>query len=100
MAGRERAKLNGVLRPLAHLSRIHLAYPSDGFVATPKAVALSFGWIERMQLLQKIQDYVNARIKSHGLAVATSSYLEMQECLKIEEMWRDKARKRWLCDRG
>ena len=53
-------------------------------------------WSKGMQLLQKIQGYVNRADKSHGLAIATSSYLEKQECLKIEEMWRDKARKRWL----
>lgn len=46
--------------------------------------------------MKKIQDYINRADSSHGLAAATSSYLDMQECLKIEEMWRDKARKRWL----
>jgi hypothetical protein len=49
-----------------------------------------------MQPVKKIQDYINRADSSHGLAAATSSYLDMQECLKIEEMWRDKARKRWL----
>jgi hypothetical protein len=54
IGGRERAKLNGVLRPSAHLSRIHLASPSEGFVATPKAVGFSFGCVERDTTFAKV----------------------------------------------
>jgi hypothetical protein len=48
-----------------------------------------------MRLLQKVQDYIDRADKSHGLADAASNYLQRQECLAIEDMWRDKAKARW-----
>jgi hypothetical protein len=48
-----------------------------------------------MQLVQKIQDYIDRADKSHGLAVASSSHIDRQTCLATEEMWRGKARARW-----
>jgi hypothetical protein len=48
-----------------------------------------------IQLLQKFQDYIDRADQSHGRADAASNYLHRQECLAIEEMWRDKAKARW-----
>jgi hypothetical protein len=51
--------------------------------------------VERVQSLQKIQDYIDRADKSHGLADAASNYLHRREYLATEEMWRDKAKARW-----
>jgi hypothetical protein len=48
-----------------------------------------------LQHLQKMLDYMDHADKSHERADATSNYLRRQECLEIEEMWRDKAKARW-----